>query len=121
MGQDTTSHFPSSPWAKGAARRPQPGAREKQDRLDQPVLDQEPAPTVYWCVTPLDPGRLYLVRAAGNPGALAASVREAMRSVEPSRAAFDMTPLTDRLSEAYADATFRALLGECRSGRGSRC
>jgi putative ABC transport system permease protein len=73
-------------------------------------LDQEPAPTVYWCATPPDPGRFYLLRTAGDPGALASSVREAMRSVEPSRAVYDMNPLADRLGEAYADVRFRTLL-----------
>jgi putative ABC transport system permease protein len=73
-------------------------------------LDQAPTPTVYWCVSPPDPGRFYLLRAAGPPGAIARSVRETMVSVEPSRAVYDMAPLASRLGDAYADVRFRTVL-----------
>jgi putative ABC transport system permease protein len=73
-------------------------------------LDRDPTPTVYWCATPPDPGRYYLLRTAGDPAALSSAVRERMNSVEPSRAVYDLAPLTERLGDAYADVRLRTVL-----------
>lgn len=73
-------------------------------------LDREPMPTVYWCATAPDPGRYYLLGTEGDPGALSSAVREKMNSVEPSRAVYDLAPLSERLGEAYADVRARTVL-----------
>jgi putative ABC transport system permease protein len=75
-------------------------------------LDRAPGPAVYWCGAPIDPGRYYLVRSAGDPAALAAAVRRALKEIEPSRAVYDVAPLERHLSEAYGDVRLRMeLLG----------
>lgn len=73
-------------------------------------IDHEPVPTVYWCGPPIDPGRYYLVRTAGDPGDFAVSLRRAMQSVEPSRAVYDLAPLPSHLSDAFGEARLRTLL-----------
>jgi predicted permease len=73
-------------------------------------LDREPRPTVYWCVAPIDPGRYYLVRTAGDPASLAGTLRQQLRSIEPTRAVYDMSPLPEHLGEAYAQVRLRTVL-----------
>ncbi len=75
-------------------------------------LDRAPEPVVYWCGAPIDPGRFYLVRSAGEPAALAPEVRRKLKEIEPARAAYDVAPLERDLREAYGDVRLRAeLLG----------
>lgn len=73
-------------------------------------MDREPAPTVYWCGPPPDPGRYYLVRTTGAPSALANAVRERMHAVEPGRAVYDLAPLAEHLSESFAEVRLRTVL-----------
>ncbi|HXA51615.1 MAG TPA: ABC transporter permease [Candidatus Acidoferrum sp.] len=73
-------------------------------------MNQEPAPTVYWCNTVIDPARVYLVRTAGDPSALAPAVRRAVQSVEPARAVYDLAPVPAQLSEAFGEVRLRTLL-----------
>jgi putative ABC transport system permease protein len=73
-------------------------------------LDREPAPTVYWCGPPPDPGRYYLVRTTGAPAALANAIRQRMHAVEPGRAVYDLAPLREHLSESFAEVRLRTVL-----------
>jgi predicted permease len=73
-------------------------------------LDREPAPTVYWCGPPPDPGRYYLVRTTGAPAALGNAIRQRMHAVEPARAVYDLAPLGDHLSESFAEVRLRTVL-----------
>jgi predicted lysophospholipase L1 biosynthesis ABC-type transport system permease subunit len=73
-------------------------------------LDREPAPTIYWCSQMSQPGTYYLVRTHGAPKALAETVRRTIRAVEPLRSVYDITPLTDHISDAYAENRLRTVL-----------
>ncbi|HLK21295.1 MAG TPA: ABC transporter permease [Bryobacteraceae bacterium] len=73
-------------------------------------LDREPVPTVYWCGPPVDPGRYYLVRAAGVPASIASAVRERIHVAEPARAVYDLAPLREHLNESFAEVRLRTVL-----------
>lgn len=68
-------------------------------------------PTVYVCGTMrffADPP--YLARTAADPAQFAAAVRAAVKSVEPSRAVYEIVPLTDVLAASLATPRFQASL-----------
>jgi putative ABC transport system permease protein len=73
-------------------------------------LNQEPVPTVYWCGSLPDPGRVYLIRTSGDPAGLAGAVRQRVNSVEPARAVYDLRPLSEHLSESFEEVRLRTLL-----------
>ncbi len=73
-------------------------------------LDHEPQPTVYWCSDNLQPGTNFLVRAHGEPAALTEVVRRKIRELEPLRSVYDITPLSDHISDAYAENRLRTIL-----------
>jgi putative ABC transport system permease protein len=73
-------------------------------------LDQAPSPTVYWCITGAQPGTFYLVRTHGNPQAMAGTVRRKVHEVEPRRSVYDLTPLSEHISEGYAENRLRTFL-----------
>jgi putative ABC transport system permease protein len=73
-------------------------------------LDQDAAPTVYFCAGALQPGTFFIARTHGAPEAMAETIRRRLREVEPQRAAYGLTPLTDHLGEAYAEGRMRTLL-----------
>ena len=52
----------------------------------------------------------YLVRTTGDPGALAAAVREVVRSVEPTLPIYEMLPLSAYLERARAVQRFTMVL-----------
>jgi len=63
--------------------------------------DTPATPFVYMCL-PMGswPDPEYVVRAAGNPAALAPTIREIVRRLDPSRPVFAMRPLDGVMSEA---------------------
>lgn len=73
-------------------------------------LDHEPVPTVYWCYNANQPGTYFLVRTHGDPKAMAETVRRKIHEVEPLRSVYDLTPLTDHISDAYAENRLRTIL-----------
>ena len=73
-------------------------------------LDREPQPTVYWCNTSLQPGTYFLVRAHGDPMGLTETVRRKLHELEPLRSVYDITPLTDHISDAYSENRLRTVL-----------
>jgi putative ABC transport system permease protein len=73
-------------------------------------LDREPAPTIYWCAQSLQPGTHFLARTHGDPAAMAETLRRTLRTVEPSRSVFDLRPLADQISDAYAENRLRTIL-----------
>jgi predicted permease len=73
-------------------------------------IEHEPSPAVYWCVSPGQPGTHYLVRTLGEPVLLADTIRRKMREIEPRRSVYDLTPLADRISDAYATNRLRTIL-----------
>jgi predicted permease len=73
-------------------------------------LDREPPPTVYWCATNIAPGSFFLVRTHGDPKSMAETVRRKLHEFEPRRSAYDLTPLSDHISDAYAEHRLRTIL-----------
>ncbi len=73
-------------------------------------LDQEPPPTVYWCAAANQPGTFFLVRTRGDPKAAAGTIRRKIREIEPQRSVYDVTPLTEHISDAYAENRLRMIL-----------
>jgi predicted permease len=73
-------------------------------------LNQEPLPTVYWCVSAPDPTPLYLVRTQTDPMALAETVRRKIHAIAPARSVYDISPLEEHLSDDFAENRLRMVL-----------
>ena len=73
-------------------------------------LEREPPPVAYWCNAVMQPGTFFLVRTKGDPMSLAQAVRRKLHELEPQRSVFDLTPLTDHISDAYAENRLRTVL-----------
>ncbi len=76
-------------------------------------VDREPQPTVYWCGAGLQPGTNFLLRTHGDPAAMAETVRRKIHELEPMRSVYDVTPLTDHISDAYSENRLRTILLAC--------
>jgi putative ABC transport system permease protein len=73
-------------------------------------LGQEPAPTVYWCLTAPNPSPFFLVRTQGDPSALVPVIRKKLHETDPQRSVFDLAPLSERLDDAFAENRLRTVL-----------
>ncbi len=73
-------------------------------------LNQQPAPTVYWCDSAALPSPLFVVRTAGSPGAMVNAIRAKVHELEPARSVYDVVPLQDRLDESLAENRLRTVL-----------
>ncbi len=73
-------------------------------------LNHEPIPTVYWCISAPGPSPYFLIRTAGEPSAMIATVRRKLREIEPLRSVSGFAPLRDKLDEAVAGNRLRTLL-----------
>jgi putative ABC transport system permease protein len=72
-------------------------------------MDKEPVPTIYWCTYPFQPGTRFLVRTHGE-AAMPETIRRKMHDMEPVRSVFDMKPLTEQISGAFAENRLRTIL-----------
>src|SRR6185295_17034969 len=73
-------------------------------------LNKAPAPAVYACGASSQPGTFFLLRTRGDPAAMAETIRRKLHEVEPNRAVFDVTPLEEHLSDAFAENRLRTVL-----------
>lgn len=73
-------------------------------------IDTEPMPTVYWCSNVAFPGSYYVLRTRVAPMSVADTVRRTVRTIEPNRSVFDIQPLTQRLSDSFAEDRLRTTL-----------
>lgn len=73
-------------------------------------LNHEPAPTMYWCMSAPSPDPYYLVLVQGDPKAMADTLRRAINNLEPARSVYDVIPLDQHLSDAFAENRMRTLL-----------
>jgi len=73
-------------------------------------LDREPGPTVYWCMSAPSPMPYFVVRARGDLGAVAQSVRMLMKDIEPLRSVYEVAPLEERIGDAFKENRLRMLL-----------
>ncbi|MBV9035123.1 MAG: FtsX-like permease family protein, partial [Acidobacteriaceae bacterium] len=72
-------------------------------------INQAPPPMVYWCIVAA-PSPSYLIRTHGEPMAMAATIRRKIHEVEPGRSVFDISPLEERLYEAFNENRLRTVL-----------
>jgi putative ABC transport system permease protein len=73
-------------------------------------LDREPAPIVYTCFSAPNPSPFFLVRTHGEPASIAQAVRVKIKSLEPSRAVYDIAALEDRIGAAFSQDRLRAVV-----------
>jgi putative ABC transport system permease protein len=74
-------------------------------------INRPPSPTVYWCYgAPGGPDPFYLVRTHAEPMAMAKTLRQTIREIEPARSVFDITPLEGRIDDAFAENRLRTVL-----------
>jgi putative ABC transport system permease protein len=74
-------------------------------------MNHAPGPTVYWCMTTSGPDPFYLVRTrSSQPLTAATMLRKRIQEIEPTRSVFDITPLADRIDDAFAENRMRTVL-----------
>ncbi len=73
-------------------------------------MDQAPTPAVYWCWSNAQPGQFFLVRTHGDPRRMAESIRRKVHEVSPTRSVFDLAPVNDHISDAFAENRLRTVL-----------
>jgi putative ABC transport system permease protein len=73
-------------------------------------LNKAPAPVVYWCGADAQPGTFFLIRTHGDPASMGETIRRKIHEIEPYRAVFDVTPLEEHLSDAFAENRLRTVL-----------
>ncbi len=73
-------------------------------------LNMAPGPLVYVCGDAAQPGTFFLIRTDGDPAAMAETMRRKIHEIEPNRAVFDITPLEEHLSDAFAENRLRTVL-----------
>ncbi len=98
LGQPSSMYFPSA-----VVRGIVGDARERG-------LDHEPVPTIYYCGLIMQPGLYFMARTHGEPMALAESVRRKLHESDPARSVYEFSPLTDHLSDAFAENRLRTVL-----------
>jgi putative ABC transport system permease protein len=73
-------------------------------------VDRPAGPVVYSCFSAPNPTPWFLVRAEGDPVALAQTVRVRMKELEPLRAVFELAPLEEHISGAFTERRLRTML-----------
>jgi putative ABC transport system permease protein len=73
-------------------------------------INTNPIPTVYWCLSAPMPDPVFLIRTQTEPVAMAETLRREIHQLEPNRSVFGMMPLTEHLSDAFAENRLRTLL-----------
>jgi predicted permease len=73
-------------------------------------VDPEPPPTVYTCFSYPHPAPWHVIRTAGDPAAAVMASRRRIHELEPLRSVYDIAPLEQRISDAYAQNRLRTWL-----------
>ena len=73
-------------------------------------FDREPVPTAYWCFGSMQPGAYFLLRTHVDPKAMAETIRRKVHEIEPRRSVYDLTPLAEHISDAYALNRMRTII-----------
>ena len=72
-------------------------------------LHHLPGPVVYWCAT-WSPMPHFLVRTSGEPLAVAQAVRLKMKELDPLRSVYNISPLEEKIDDAFQEDRLRAAL-----------
>jgi putative ABC transport system permease protein len=73
-------------------------------------LNTLPIPTVYDCLTAGGPFPYYLVRAHGDPGSMAETIRVRVHQLEPNRSVYGIAPLQEKIDDVSSEPRLRTLL-----------
>jgi putative ABC transport system permease protein len=73
-------------------------------------IDRAPTPIVYSCASAPNPTPRFLVRTNGDLAELAHTVRLKLKEREPLRSVYDMSPLEDRIGDAFAQSRLRTMV-----------
>lgn len=73
-------------------------------------FDRESVPTVYWCFGSNQPGRTFWCVPAATPKTMTETIRRKIHEIEPRRSVYDLVPLTEQISDAYAQNRMRTIL-----------
>lgn len=73
-------------------------------------LNTQPVPTVYSCFSAPTPFPNYLVRTAGDPMAMAETIRRKIHEIDPARSVYSFAPLQDHLDDASSENRLRTML-----------
>jgi putative ABC transport system permease protein len=73
-------------------------------------INRPPVPVLYSCGATAQPNTLFLVRTRTEPRAMAETIRRKFRDLEPARSVYDLVPLEERLSDAFAQNRLRTVL-----------
>jgi putative ABC transport system permease protein len=72
---------------------------------------EQPEPAAYWCTAPgFWPDPVYLVKTQGPPMAVSNLLREKVKQLEPSRAFYDVAPLTEQLASRMGERKLQTAL-----------
>lgn len=72
-------------------------------------LDRVPGPTVYSCSI-WNPTPYFLARTYGDPLAIARTVRLKIKEIEPLRSVYEISPLEERIGDAFTENRLRTAL-----------
>jgi putative ABC transport system permease protein len=73
-------------------------------------LTKPPVPVLYNCVAVAQPNSFFMFRARTDPRTMIATVRQKLHDLEPNRSVYDIVPLEDRLTDAFAQDRLRTVL-----------
>jgi putative ABC transport system permease protein len=73
-------------------------------------MNRQPVPVLYGCTVIAQPNTYFMVRTRTEPAAMAATIRTKLREIEPLRSVYEMTPLEERLDDAFAQNRLRSIL-----------
>jgi putative ABC transport system permease protein len=72
---------------------------------------EQPEPTNYGCTAPgFWPDPIFLLKTQGPPMALAKTLREEIKRIEPARAVYDIAPLDEQLSSGMTERKLQTVL-----------
>jgi putative ABC transport system permease protein len=109
------TYFPGTDAIGHNLRFPNPQARPiKIDGIvadaRETGLNKAPVPVLYPCGATAQPNSLFLVRTRKEPRAMIETIRRKLRELEPARSVYDIVPLEERLSDAFAQNRLRTIL-----------
>jgi putative ABC transport system permease protein len=72
---------------------------------------EQPEPVNYWCTAPgFWPDPIFLLKTQGPPMALANTLRERIKRIEPARAVYDIASLDEQLSSGMTERKLQTVL-----------
>jgi putative ABC transport system permease protein len=69
-----------------------------------------PMPTVYGCISAGNPFPYYLVRAHGDPMAMAETIRRRIHDLQPNRSVYSISSLEENIENVSSESRLRTLL-----------